>query len=77
VSSALIGSIDWSNFVNARSHHGNVDLQTVGRSQLTESRFADKADFADLTQPLPFQSGYFGMFFFEKEKKLISRRHPP
>jgi hypothetical protein len=61
-SSALISSIDWSNFVNARSHHGNVDLQTVGRSQLAWSRYSKKADFADLTQPLPFESGYFGMF---------------
>ena len=65
----LISSIDWSNFVNARSHHGNVDLQTVGRSQLTESRYVDKADFADLTQPLPFESGYFGMISFRKGNK--------
>jgi hypothetical protein len=68
----LISSIDWSNFVNARSHHGNVDLQTVGKSQLTESRVADKADSADLTQPLPFESGYFGMFpHSRKEMKLM------
>jgi hypothetical protein len=41
--SHLISSIDWSNFVNARSHHGNVDLQTVGKSQL-EGPLAPKAD---------------------------------
>jgi hypothetical protein len=64
--SQLISSIDWSNFVNARSHHGNVDLQTVGRSQLIGSRYSEKADFADLTQPLPFESGFFGMFVLEE-----------
>jgi len=64
----LIGSIDWSNFVNARSHHGNVDLQTVGKSWFPLINTSAQLTIADLTLPLPFESGYFGVYPYKRRR---------
>lgn len=54
-------SVDWSNFLGARSQHGNIDLQTVGELPRTDAHpVIQLMVLPDLNQPLPFESGYFG-----------------
>jgi len=72
----LISSIDWSNFVNARSHHGNVDLQTVGRSQLADVRVRE-ADFQISLNHHHSSPVISVCSCSSKGTKLSSRRHPP